>query len=87
MEDNIRTEIINSIINGDIDHASELVETHKPEYLYKYRSGSDYDLDALRKKSIWISRAKSTQRLNWYWVLFCLEYSLFQGMLLLNRKI
>lgn len=30
MEDNIRTEIINSIINGDIDHASELVETHKP---------------------------------------------------------
>lgn len=57
MEDNIRTEIINSIINGDIDHASELVETHKPEYLYKYRSGSDYDLDALRKKSIWISRA------------------------------
>ena len=29
MEDNIRTEIINSIINGDIDHASELVETHK----------------------------------------------------------
>ena len=36
MEDNIRTEIINSIINGDIDHASELVETHKPEYLYKF---------------------------------------------------
>ena len=61
MEDNIRTEIINSIINGDIDHASELVETHKPEYLYKYRSGSDYDLDALRKKSIWISRASITR--------------------------
>ena len=41
MEDNIRTEIINSIINGDIDHASELVETHKPEYLYKERK---YDI-------------------------------------------
>ena len=48
MEDNIRTEIINSIINGDIDHASELVETHKPEYLYKYRSGSAYD--CIKKK-------------------------------------
>lgn len=57
MEDNIRTEVINAIIEGKSDYADELIEAHKPEYLYKYRSDSEYALDALRKKSVLISRA------------------------------
>lgn len=57
MEDNIRTEVINAIIEGKSDYAGELIEAHKPEYLYKYRSDSEYALDALRKKSVLISRA------------------------------
>lgn len=57
MEDNIRTEVINAIIDGKSDYAGELIEAHKPEYLYKYRSGKEYDFDTLEKKAIWISRA------------------------------
>ena len=57
MEDNIRTEVINAIIEGKSDYADELIKAHKPEYLYKYRSDSEYALDALRKKSVLISRA------------------------------
>ena len=57
MEDNIRTEVINAIIDGQSDYAGELIEAHKPEYLYKYRSGKEYDFDTLEKKSVWISRA------------------------------
>ena len=45
MEDNIRTEVINAIIDGQSDYAGELIEAHKPEYLYKYRSGKEYDFD------------------------------------------
>lgn len=47
MEDNIRTEVINAIIDGQSDYAGELIEAHKPEYLYKYRSGKEYDFDTL----------------------------------------
>ena len=57
MDDNIRREVIEALINNDVDHAKELVLAYKPQFLYKYRSGSEYDFDALQKKSIWISRS------------------------------
>ena len=39
----------------------------------------------LSRQGKWLDLLKGNQER--YWVLFCLEYSLFQGMLLLNRKI
>ena len=57
MDDDIRSEVIESFINNDDNHATELIQAHKPKYLYKYRSGSVHDFKALEEKSIWISRA------------------------------
>lgn len=55
MTDDIRQQILNKLLNGD--SPGKLIEENLPQYLYKYRMGSDWDLDALENDSIWIANA------------------------------
>ena len=57
MNNDIRNEIIDCSIEENTRRAKELIEQNKPMFLYKYRVGNDYDIDALKQNKIWISRA------------------------------
>lgn len=55
MTDDIRQEILEMFLKGN--SPEKLIEENLPRYLYKYRAGKDWDLDALENDSIWIANA------------------------------
>lgn len=57
MDNELRKKIIDEFASGNVAEATELLLENEPQYLYKYRSGKSYDIDALKKKKLWISRA------------------------------
>lgn len=55
MTDEIRKQVFELLKNGC--DASKIIEENLPLYLYKYRNGNEWDLDALENDSIWIGNA------------------------------
>lgn len=57
MEQEIRKEIVKLLCMGKTDLAVEIIQLTHPDFLYKYRSGKERDIDALKNNKLWLGRA------------------------------
>ena len=59
MTDEKRKEVLNLFLYDDFknSNASQIVIENLPKYLYKYRSGNTWDLDALENNKLWMANA------------------------------
>ena len=59
MTDEKRKEVLDSFLYGDLKNgtASQILSDNIPNYLYKYRSGTTLDLDALENNKLWMANA------------------------------
>ncbi len=55
MTDEKRKEVLDFLLKGK--SIGDIIEKNIPQYLYKYRSGSAWDMDALENDSIWMACA------------------------------
>lgn len=59
MTDEKRKEVLDLFLYDDFknSNASQMVIENLPKYLYKYRSGNTWDLDALENNKLWMANA------------------------------
>ncbi len=59
MTDEKRKEVLDLLLHDDWENGnvSRILIDNLPQYLYKYRSGSEWDLDALEKNKLWMANA------------------------------
>ena len=59
MTDEKRKEVLDLFLYDDFknSNASQIVIENLPKYLYKYRSGNTWDLDALENNKLWMANA------------------------------
>lgn len=57
MEEKIKSQIVKALMDNDIDVADKLLAVHAPKSLFKYRAGTQRDIDALKANKVWIGRA------------------------------
>lgn len=55
MTDEKRKEVLELLLKDC--SPGKIIEENLPQYLYKYRSGSEWDLDALENDSVWMGSA------------------------------
>lgn len=59
MTDEKRKEVVDLFLHDDFKSgdASQILLENLPKFLYKYRSGSSWDLDALENNKLWMANA------------------------------
>ena len=65
MDNELRKKIIDEFASGNVTEATELLLENVPQYLYRYRSGKSYDIDALKKKKMGKFTSKIFLRKQW----------------------
>lgn len=57
MDEKLRSKIIKALMEGELNIVNKLLVDESPKSLFKYRTGQQRDIAALKDNKVWLGRA------------------------------